>query len=104
MAQAILGGLFALSIAPIADLISNDTGKTSRVTDLFSSVFDSLEIPFTLSTVFVATSAIVLFSGLFTVLTKYVNARVKYDVLTILLTETMTSLLSARFEFLQSRI
>lgn len=102
LVQAFLTGIFALAIAPIADLVLNSGGGSSKVTAFVTTLFNSLNIPFSLSSLLITTSFVVLLSGISSVITKYVSALVKFDVLQNLLSESISDLLNANYSFLQS--
>ena len=100
--QSAITGIYALSIAPIADFVLSGEKDPSQITKLFIDAFEYFDLSFSLLSAIVTTSLIVVFSGISSIITKYVSARLKFRVLEELLSELLQDLLGARYQFLLS--
>lgn len=98
--QALLNGLSIVSIAPITDLLlDNSESDPSTITDTLVDIFGDFGLELDLLALFVVFGGLMVLVGFVGVGIQHAILRIKYDVLIHLLTDTLGQFFKARFQF-----
>ena len=98
--QAITNAIVVVAVAPITDFLLERTGEqATSITSYFNSIISSFGYQFNLLFVSVFFAVMTLINGIFGVLVLYILLKIKYDVLTHLLTDTMTQFFRSSYSF-----
>lgn len=98
--EAVLSALSVIAIAPITDYLLGHSGKdTSAVTLYIGDLLSIVGVSMNLLTSFLLFGSIALVSGITSIASRYAVLRIKYDVLSYLLTDTLKRFFQARYLF-----
>jgi ABC-type multidrug transport system fused ATPase/permease subunit len=98
--QSLINGLSIVMVVPIVDFMLGDSDKPINVvTAKVFSVFERFEIDPSLVPLLVVFGALLLGSGVVGVLARFLILKIKYHVLTNLLSETMGRFLGSGYQF-----
>ena len=100
LVQGFLNALTVISIAPITDLLTEQTGSdVSRISETLAEVFSTFDLELNLPLVFLLFGSLMVVAAFVGVAIQYAILRIKYDVLIHLLTDTLGQFFRARFQF-----
>ena len=98
--QALFNAMSVVAVAPITDLLFERVGEdTNKITQYFEQLLTFFGAEFNMLVVFSFFGGIILATGLVGVAVQYALLRIKYDVLTHLLTDIMGQFFRSRYLF-----
>ena len=97
-AQAVLNGLVVIAVAPVTDFL---LGKPAEDMSAITRFFTDIGLHLTLLGSFIFFGSLLLLNGIAGIMSRFAVLKVKYDVLSIILTDLVGTFFSARFVFFQ---